>query len=108
MPKIFFRSGGMPSSHSAVVTSLATLIARYEGIQTPAFAVACFFAFITMYDAAGVRRAVGKQAKVINSIVDIFNDPDLSDGQKLQELTGHSPFQVIVGALIGFFVALIV
>ena len=59
-------AGGMPSSHSAVVTSLATLIGKYEGIDSSIFAIALIFAFVVMYDAAGVRRTVGKQSKVLN------------------------------------------
>ena len=59
-------AGGMPSSHSAVVVGLATLIGKYEGINTPIFAIALIFSFVVMYDAAGVRRAAGKQAKLLN------------------------------------------
>ena len=94
-------AGGMTSSHSAVVTSLATLIGKNEGVNSPLFALAFFVAFIVMYDACGVRRAAGKQAKVLNEIV---NTPGLSDVQvheKLQEALGHTPVQVFVGALIG-------
>ena len=63
-------AGGMPSSHSAVVTSLATLIGKYEGITTPIFAISVIFAFVVMYDAAGIRRAAGKQAKLLNKLVE--------------------------------------
>ena len=94
-------AGGMPSSHSAVVTSLATLIGKNCGVDSPIFAVSLIIAFIVMYDACGVRRAAGKQAKVLNEIV---NTPGLSDMQvheKLQEALGHTPVQVFVGALIG-------
>ena len=92
-------AGGMPSSHSAVVVSLATLIGKHIGITSPLFALSGIFAFITMYDAAGVRRAVGKQAKVLN---DIMNNQKLSNVEKLQEMTGHTPVQVLAGAIIGF------
>ena len=94
-------AGGMPSSHSAVVTSLATLIGKNLGVDSPIFALALIFAFVVMYDACGVRRAAGKQAKVLN---DIVNTPGLSTVQvqeKLQEALGHTPIQVFVGALIG-------
>ena len=94
-------AGGMPSSHSAVVTSLATLIGKYNGVDSPIFALALIVAFVVMYDACGVRRAAGKQAKVLNEIV---NTPGLSNVQvqeKLQEALGHTPVQVFVGALIG-------
>ena len=101
-------AGGMPSSHSAVVTSLATLIGLSEGLESPIFGVSVIFAFIVMYDAAGVRRAAGKQAKILNEIV---NTPGLSGVEvtgKLQEALGHTPIQVAVGALIGIIVGFLV
>ena len=100
-------AGGMPSSHSAVVSGLATLIGKYEGVGTPLFALSFIFAFVTMYDAAGVRRAAGKQAKLLNKLIET---PGLSTGEvqeKLVEVLGHTPLQVIVGALIGLGVGLI-
>lgn len=100
-------AGGMPSSHSAVVTSLATMIGISQGIESPMFAVSVIFAFIVMYDAAGVRRAAGKQAKLLNEIV---NTPGLSGLEvtgKLQEALGHTPKQVLVGAIIGISVGFI-
>lgn len=100
-------AGGMPSSHSAVVTSLSTMIGISEGIESPMFALAVIFAFIVMYDAAGVRRAAGKQAKILNEIV---NTPGLSGVQvtgKLQEALGHTPIQVFVGAIIGIIVGFV-
>ncbi len=100
-------AGGMPSSHSAVVTSLATLIGRSEGFNSPIFALALIFACIVMYDAAGVRRAAGKQAQLLNKII---NTPGLSGLQvqeKLVEVLGHTPTQVFVGALIGIIAGII-
>ena len=97
-------AGGMPSSHSAVVVGLATLIAKHIGLDSPLFAISGAFAFIVMYDAAGVRRAVGKQAKVLN---DILNNQKLSSAEKLQEMTGHTPIQVAAGAIIGIIAGLI-
>ena len=94
-------AGGMPSSHSAVVSSLATLIGKNEGLNSPIFALSLIFAFVVMYDAAGVRRAAGKQASLLNKIV---NTPGLSMLQvqeKLVEVLGHTPKQVFVGAVIG-------
>ena len=85
-------AGGMPSSHSAVVVGLATLIGKYQGVGTPIFALSFLFAFVVMYDACGVRRAAGKQAALLN---------------KLVEVLGHTPIQVVVGALIGFLVGII-
>ena len=100
-------AGGMPSSHSAVVAGLATLVGKYQGVDTPIFAVAFIMAIVVMYDACGVRRAAGKQAKVLN---DIVNTPGLSNIQvqeKLQEALGHTPTQVFVGAVIGVIAGLI-
>lgn len=97
----------MPSSHSAVVTSLATMIGVSQGVESPIFAVSVIFAFVVMYDAAGIRRAAGKQAELLNKIV---NTPGLSGvevTEKLQEVLGHTPIQVIVGAVIGIIVGFI-
>ena len=100
-------AGGMPSSHSAVVTSIATLIGKYQGVDSAIFGLALMFALVVMYDACGVRRAAGKQAKVLNEIV---NTPGLTGVEiqgKLQEALGHTPVQVFVGALIGIIAGLI-
>ena len=100
-------AGGMPSSHSAVVTGLATLIGKNYGVDSAIFALSLIFAFVVMYDACGVRRAAGKQAKVLN---DIVNTKGLSNGEvqeKLQEALGHTPIQVFVGAIIGIVVGLL-
>lgn len=97
-------SGGMPSSHSAVVSCLATMVGRNEGVTTTNFAISLIFALVVMHDAAGIRRNVGKQAKIINSIL---MDNEKTGAMKLQEMTGHTPFQVLVGALIGVVVGLI-
>lgn len=94
-------AGGMPSSHSAVVTSLATLIGKNIGVGTPMFAMALIFAFVVMYDAAGVRRAAGKQAKLLNQIVETPGLSGIQVSEKLVEVLGHTPIQVIVGAIIG-------
>jgi acid phosphatase family membrane protein YuiD len=100
----FLGAGGMPSSHSAVVVSVSTMIGKYVGINTPLFALSAIIAFITMYDAAGVRRAVGKQARVLN---DILQNQKTTNAEKLQEMTGHTPIQVTAGALIGLVAGLI-
>ena len=97
----------MPSSHAAVVTSLATLVGKSEGFSTPIFAVSVIFALVVMYDAAGVRRAAGKQAKLLNKIIET---PGLQIGEvqaKLVEALGHTPTQVLVGALIGIIAGII-
>ena len=96
-------AGGMPSSHSAIAVSLATMIGKNVGWDTPIFALSVIFSLIVMYDAAGVRRAVGKQARILN---DILNNQKLSNAEKLQEMTGHTPIQVAAGALIGIIVGL--
>lgn len=98
-----FGAGGMPSSHSAIAVSLATMIGKNIGWDTPIFALSVIFSLIVMYDAAGVRRAVGKQARILN---DILKNQKLSNAEKLQEMTGHTPIQVAAGALIGIIVGL--
>jgi acid phosphatase family membrane protein YuiD len=105
----FIGAGGMPSAHAATVVSLTTAIARTNGIDSPMFAVAFTVALVVMYDAAGVRLAAGKQARVLNKIIENWdkNKPDLF-GEELKELIGHTPFQVIVGALLGFLIAMVV
>ncbi len=101
-------AGGMPSSHSAVVASLATLIGREEGVGTPLFALAFIFALVVMYDACGVRRAAGKQAALLNKLIETPGLTGVQVSEKLVEVLGHTPVQVFVGALIGVVVGLIV
>ena len=105
--KRVFGAGGMPSSHSAIVTSLATLIGKEYGFGSGIFAVSLIFAFVVMYDAAGVRRAAGKQAALLNKLIETPGLKPLEVQGKLVEVLGHTPFQVIVGALIGIVVGLI-
>ena len=105
--KRLFGAGGMPSSHSAVVCSAATLIGKDYGFDSAIFGLSVLFACVVMYDAAGVRRAAGKQATVLNKIL---NTPDLTNVQvqeKLVEVLGHTPVQVFVGAIIGIVVGCI-
>ena len=97
----------MPSSHSAVVTSIATLIGKSEGVDSPMFALSLVFAMVVMYDAAGVRRAAGKQARVLNKIVQTPGLSNIEVHEKLLEALGHTPLQVFVGALIGIVAGLI-
>ncbi|MBI3980211.1 MAG: divergent PAP2 family protein [Chloroflexi bacterium] len=93
--------GGMPSAHTALVTSLATAVGRREGLSSPLFAIAFFFAAIVMYDAAGVRRAVGIQAGILNRMLDeYFAHQNISE-KRLRELVGHTPIQVLAGGLLG-------
>ena len=100
-------AGGMPSSHTAIVVSLATLIGKYEGVDTAIFALSLIFSFVVMYDAAGVRRAAGKQAKLLNKIVETPGLSSVQVQEKLVEVLGHTPIQVIVGAIIGVIVGII-
>ena len=100
-------AGGMPSSHSAVVVSLATLIGKNVGLDTPIFALSLIFAFVVMYDAAGIRRAAGKQARLLNKIVETPGLTGIEVSEKLVEVLGHTPFQVLVGALIGLFAGIL-
>ena len=100
--KIFTTTGGMPSSHSAGVMGLSTSVGIIDGFDSIIFAVALGFALITMYDAAGVRRAAGKTAACLNRMMDDFYKHDVQAlGGKLKELLGHTPFEVFMGALFG-------
>ena len=101
-------AGGMPSSHSAVVTSLATMVGKNYGTDSAIFAISVVFACVVMYDAAGVRRAAGKQAKLLNKIIETPGLSSVQVTEKLVEVLGHTPKQVIVGAIIGIVVGIIV
>lgn len=103
---MLMNSGGMPSSHSALVTALAMGVGQTAGWASPEFAVAAVFAVIVMYDAAGVRQAAGKQARIINQIIDeIFVEGKEFNEDRLKELLGHTPFQVLVGLALGIAVS---
>jgi len=104
--KVLVASGGMPSSHSSVVTSLMTLLGLNEGFSSPLFAIAFVFGLIVMYDAAGVRRAAGKQAGILNQLI-YSNQVKIDTNEKLKELIGHTPKQVFVGALWGIVLGII-
>ena len=100
-------SGGMPSSHSALVTGLATAAGRVSGLSSASFAIAVVLAAIVMYDAAGVRRAVSIQARILNQMIDeAFQGHPFAE-KRLRELIGHTPVQVIVGGLLGIFIGLL-
>ncbi len=105
--KRILQSGGMPSSHSAVVIALTTMIGKAEGITSPLFGVSIIFSFVVMYDAAGVRRAAGKQAKLLNKLIETPGLSGVQVSEKLVEVLGHTPFQVFVGAIIGIIVGCI-
>lgn len=102
-----FMSGGMPSSHSSFVTSLSTLVGIYEGFDSTEFAISAVFALIIMYDASGVRRAVGKQAAILNKIVEDLQNKKHIEHETLKELIGHTPKEVIFGAILGIVVGVL-
>lgn len=100
--RLFTTTGGMPSSHAAGVMGLSTAVGLIKGFSSIEFAIALGYAFIVMYDAAGVRRAAGKQAACLNRIImDIYKQDLAEAGGKLKELLGHTPLQVVIGALCG-------
>ncbi|HIT72117.1 MAG TPA: divergent PAP2 family protein [Candidatus Fimicola cottocaccae] len=99
-----YGSGGMPSSHTSFVMALTFSIGKIHGFNIPSFAVSLAFSFVVMYDAAGVRRAAGKQAAVLNKL--IFHS-GLKPEEQLKELLGHTPLQVMAGAVLGIFVGLL-
>ena len=105
--RLLFFSGGMPSSHSAFVTALATSVALIDGLGSVAFGISAIFALVVIYDAAGVRRSVGQQSVMLNRIIRDFRDrrPATEWGRDLRVFVGHTPLQVIIGALIGIAVA---
>ena len=109
-----FGAGGMPSAHSALVCSLTIACARKFGVSSPFFAFAFVLAAIVMYDAMGVRRAAGEQAKVLNRIVDDWMSDEEDEenalrqnGKRLKEKVGHTPLEVLSGALLGILLAMI-
>ncbi len=105
--RLFVGTGGMPSSHSAFVCSLATAIGLESGWDSPIFLLSVGMALIIMSDAAGVRRAAGQQAKILNEIVDdLYSSRPVAE-KKLKELLGHTPVQVFAGALLGIGVVLL-
>lgn len=101
----FVGSGGMPSSHTSFVMALATSIGKLYGWDSPILALSVCFAFIVMYDAAGVRRAAGYQAKVLNMIIEDLANHKPMGNKRLKELLGHTPKEVFVGALLGILIA---
>jgi hypothetical protein len=105
--RVLVGTGGMPSAHSALVTALATGVGQTMGWASPDFAVATIFAVIVMYDAAGVRQAAGKQARILNQIMDeLFQEHPNFNEDRLKELLGHTPMQVVVGSILGIAIAL--
>jgi hypothetical protein len=105
--KWFIGTGGMPSSHAAGATALATTCGLERGFDSVIFAIAAVFALVTMFDAQGVRRETGQQAGILNKILDDIYWEGKLEASRLKELIGHTPFQVFIGAIFGFLLALI-
>src|SRR3977135_3663914 len=105
--RVLAETGGMPSSHAAMVSGLTTAVGKYAGVGSAAFALALIFSFVVMYDAAGLRRAAGRQAAILNRLVeDLVNMRGVQEA-KLRELLGHTPVEVLVGAILGVAAGLI-
>lgn len=106
--RMLVTTGGMPSSHSSSVTGMATSVGLIDGFDSISFALAAAFSIVVMYDSAGIRRSAGRQAAVLNRIIsDLFDESHKIKEGRLKELLGHSPFEVIAGALLGILVAMI-
>lgn len=101
----FIGSGGMPSAHSAFTVCLAVSIGKMYTFQSSIFALAASFSLVVMYDAAGVRRAVGRQANLLNKLLKEYADTKKVKEEQLLELVGHTPFEVLAGAILGVIIA---
>ena len=104
---LLFSTGGMPSSHSALAMAAMVSIGIHEGFGTPIFAVAAVLAMVVMHDAAGIRRAAGKQAEAINFLSSKLEGQGIKLDKKLKELLGHHPIEVMFGGLLGLAIALL-
>lgn len=100
-------SGGMPSSHSSIVSSMAVAVGLKEGFSSVAFAICTVMAFVVMYDACGVRRSAGQHARILNKIMKQDSTKE-SEKETLKELLGHSPIEVFAGALLGICIAVLI
>ncbi|MCC7527660.1 MAG: divergent PAP2 family protein [Candidatus Melainabacteria bacterium] len=106
--RLLAKTGGMPSSHSCCTVGMAVSVGLIEGFNSVSFAIALAFAFIVMYDAAGVRRTVGLQAKVLNQIMtELFSEHPKLSSERIKEFLGHTPVEVFVGAALGTVIALV-
>ncbi|MBL7071633.1 MAG: divergent PAP2 family protein [Candidatus Omnitrophica bacterium] len=102
----FVGTGGMPSSHAAAVSAMATSIGVHNGVDSPLFAIAMLFAIVVLFDAQGVRRASGKQAELLNKILDDIYWKKRIKEDRLKELLGHTPVEVIAGTALGILIGL--
>lgn len=105
---LLFQAGGMPSSHSAMVSAMALSIGLYMGFDLPVFAVASILAMIVIYDATGIRREAGRQAVLINTIIEEIAKGKLSQHKRLKEVLGHTPGEAVMGTLLGLGISLII
>lgn len=106
--QLLISAGGMPSSHSALVTGTAVSIGITQGFDSPFFAVAIVLALIVIYDATGVRRHAGDQARVLNLMIDeLFTGHPLAE-KELKEVLGHTPREVVAGIALGIIVSILV
>ncbi len=103
-----FDTGGMPSAHSASVVSVATAVGLFYGFFSIISLISIALAIVTMFDAAGVRRAVGRQAKVLNKMTDELYERGQIGENRLKELLGHTPMEVVAGAFLGFVITFII
>lgn len=101
---LFWRTGGMPSSHSALVTCLATTIGFRDGVGSDIFILSFAFLLVTVRDALGVRRSSGIQAKVLNEVGKKLADKDVIEYKSIKEVHGHNPIEVVIGCLLGFVI----
>ncbi len=99
-----FASGGMPSSHTSFVVSMAVQVGLQEGFNSTLFGLAMCFCMIVMYDAAGVRHAVGRQAQMLNVLIEEYNEQQEVDINKVKEILGHTPTQVFAGIILGLVI----
>ncbi len=103
----FVGTGGMPSAHAAGVTAMASSVGLYIGFDTPAFGLALIFAIVVLFDAQGVRRASGKQAQILNKILDDIYWKKKIQEERLKELLGHTPIEILTGIAVGIFISLL-
>ena len=104
---LIMSSGGMPSSHSSFVVAVTTVLGLTEGFDSPIFALGAIVSLVVMYDASGVRRAAGKHAKIINEMLAGIENSGIVLDKKLKEMLGHTPIEVLCGAILGITVALL-
>ena len=106
LASLVWRTGGMPSSHSALATALATALGFIEGLDSPVFIFAFFYGVLTIRDAMGVRRAAGNQAQALNQLAEELHGHFQTKYKPVKEIHGHTPAEVFIGSLLGFFIAM--